>query len=298
KGTNVYAGEWYKGTINNQQFIFMKNWGFNTVRITIPSWTIKYNNWQNQTFRQIYLDMIQHAKDNEMYVVVSVMHLDDENIEELYPLDTSVWSAKDWTNYFEHIKNIVTMTKNEDHVLYDLLNEPLYLESYDFYRDKMEQAIDAVRSIDPDAICIVEAGSLGYFGANRMGLQFFDEYPIRRDNIIYSPHIYHDDKWEENMAYSKTDIRSRFQSMNYYAPLNDNKPVWIGEFNTNNDLVGDPTFRGEEFLRNLMDIIEEDGFSGWCIWSWGLIGRHQVINDFNGTPSQTGQVIKDYLMNN
>lgn len=291
KGVNFNTDVWWtRGLIDEQQIVYMKQWGANVIRITITGWAVpKWNT--DEAFRSKMDDIISWAEIHGIYVVISGYHL---TIDGSFPYhcDISGWEDNEWNDWIAHWESIATRYSEKTNVLYDLLNEPIGVESRDAYKAGMEAAIDAIRTIDHDSLIIAEAMSTGDWTQTEYGFHWVETHPIERTNIIYSGHLYQSE-WRPE--YTKEAIRQRMTARKWNVVLENNLPLWVGEFNTENAYIGDPTYNGEAWLRNYIEIMEEDGFAGFAAWYWNVNNRHALLTGWNGSPSASGTILQEYL---
>lgn len=281
KGVNVHTHTWWTMRwIDERQVIYMKEWGCNVLRITIETWSLPELR-TNEVFRSKLSEIISLAEKHGLYVVISGRHLFKE--------DLSGWGDAEWNTWIEDWKIITTLCKGRTNVLYDLLNEPTYVESRAVYQAKMHQCIDAIRAIDPNVICIVEMMSTGGWGWDEMGFHWVETHPINRTNIIYSGHLYWDPGVPTDLSFWTTVMERRY--WNYL--LESDRCLWVGEFNGR---VGYPS-ESEAWLRMIIPTWDAMGCSGYAAWLWTTetIQPWRLLDDWNGTPSITGKVIREYL---
>jgi hypothetical protein len=300
RGVNIQGVAWEDFSdgyyiMNHNQFHYMRDWGINCIRFCFESYVVA--RWKtNAATRTNMDDLIQLAEDHGMYVILSGWHLgEDETIASKFNNDVSGWGAGDWTDWEDYWTDdaggvgIATRYNGKTNVIYDLLNEPLFL-SEATQQTKFNSCIAAIRAIDSDVPIIVEESGTGTWGTR--DLTFVRDTPITGTNIIYSGHIYYDS--DQEWAYPTTSealIRAKITSVRegWDWCLANNKPVFIGECNAN---TSNSSY--EEFLTNLYTILEDDGYAGWCAWQWltPSLGDYPLINDTVGNASSTGAILQ------
>jgi len=292
KGVNFMSDFWwYEGRGTEQQFVYMKNWGVNVVRIVIECWEIEQGLMNNPSFLTRLDNMISWAEKYGMYVVLDGWHLSGSTANGVYRHDTAKYMVDKWDDWIKQWKTLATRYKGRTNILYDLLNEPLQLGTYENYQTKMRQAIDTIRAIDPDVVIIVEEMSIGSW--DKMGFHFEQTNPIDRPNVIFSGHRYGSQPSGHQDIPTKEAIRSSLSVRKWDWMLKNNRAVWIGEFGAyNNDGL---SATEQTWLRNFMTVLNEDGYSGYAAWQWGDRGWYYLLADWNGNPSDYGKIVQEFL---
>jgi len=288
KGVNFDTAEfWGRPYGTEQQFIYMKNWGCNVVRIVIECWAIEGGVMNNPSFLQRLDNMISWAEKHEMYVVLDGWHLSGSTPSGIYRHNTAKYMVDKWDAWITQWRTLATRYKGRIHILYDLINEPLQLGTYANYQRKIRQCIDTIRSIDPEVICIVEECSIGDWPTS---FDFEQNAPINRDNVLFSGHIY---QWFTS-SNTKEAIRSRMSQAKWDWMLRNGRAIWVGEFGPQEAGmdVNSPTW-----LRNFMNVCNEDGYNGYSAWRWGTRTETSMplLADWNGNPSDYGKIIQEFL---
>jgi len=296
KGVNFQCGQWWnQGYGTEQQFIYMKNWGVNVVRINIEAWAIEQGYLDNPDFMAKLDNMISWAQKHRIYVVLDGQHNSGTDPEGRYRYNVDWWDNAKWNAWIDRWKMYATRYKGKINIIYDLLNEPLKVSSNEFYQSKMRQCIDAIRAIDPEVMIIVEEMSTTSWEG--MGFHFEQTNPINRPNIVFSGHLYPHETDPTRQA-----IRSKMSAKKWDWMVQNNRAVWIGEFGVNARIEGESgayvSPETEQWLRNFMQILNEDGYSGYTAWRWGAkeeVPRHHLLADWNGNPSEYGKILQEFL---
>jgi aryl-phospho-beta-D-glucosidase BglC (GH1 family) len=175
-------------------------------------------------------------------------------------------------------------------VIYELYNEPAGNDAG--WADTTQRAVDAIRARGDEHPIMVQAGYCGSF------YSWFDIMYNKlsgRTNIIYSNHIYRGSGSFPDNAYLYTDVNSslmtKTQSQNGFGigyVLNRNVPVVIGETGGSNN---NPT--EVACLNNTLKVLNENGVS-WFGWEWRTGMGMSLISGGSFTPTQTGQIVKNY----
>jgi len=298
KGANLPANMWYSYPGNmQQQFAYMKQWGFTVCRIVVEAWTFPTGVLPSDLLPRLDL-MVNYAETQGIYAVIGWASSWNIPASESYPAwpdATNVWKTDaDWQEWINFWATIANRYKGRAHVLYDLINEPINTPE-NLYSTKTKACIDTIRAIDPDVVIIVMEEA--YDKWTHMGFDFEINYPINRSNILFSGHEYHDHIAPQ---YSKEAIRSRMTYKNWDWIVNNNRAMWVGEFNTHLDWVeNDATYHGATWMRNFMDVCNEMGFVGFCAWWWRptalSYSYHNLLADWNGNPTASGKIVQEGL---
>jgi hypothetical protein len=253
------------------QILYMKQWGCTVVRVHIHprqdgarmAWTILD-------------DVVNTALRNNMVVILNNAYLSDGSD------DLSKWTEEQWQAWLSWLELLTNRYKNISNVYINIMNEPLGLTRTD-YVTRMRQGIDVVRAIDPAKTVVVDP---------RFWDTYFDDVmPLNRENIIWDPHYYYY-SWMGD-ASSKEAIRAWFAKYRWDVAIKRGEKVFLGEFNFNPDVINGPTW-----YRNVMEVCDEDGFLGFASWVWAPLSvrpPYGLLLDWEGTPSDTGKILRDYL---
>jgi len=287
KGVGFNVDQWYyQGYGTEQQFIYMKNWGVNVVRLAIEASAIEQGVLNKPDFWAKLDDMIYWAEKHGIYIILDGQHNSgtDSQGRDRYKVDW--WTAAMWNAWIERWKTYATRYKGRINILYDLLNEPLKVPSNEFYQTKMRQAIDAIRAIDPNVVIIVEEMSTSSWEG--MGFSFEQTNPINRPNMLFSGHLY---AYESGST--KEAIRSKMSAKKWDWTLQNNRAIWIGECGARQD--DGFSLTEQTWVRNFLTILNEDGYAGFCAWRWATSGFHYVLADWNGSPNDYGKIVQEFL---
>jgi len=176
-------------------------------------------------------------------------------------------------------KLIANIYKNDPAILFELYNEP-HDVSWDVWQKGgsagefnaagYQQLYDAVRSTGANNLVLIGGLNWAY------DLSGVPSHKINGDNIVYVTHPY--------------DYPGKQPSDwdNAFGNLASQYPVIATEFGDGNC---SPTY-----YQNLVNYAEQKGIH-WTSWAWYVAGCEfpSIINDWNGTPSASGNVIKAAL---
>ena len=296
RGVNIQGVTWidfgdgYVWPNPEQQFRFMQQWGINIIRFCFEEYVIRWE-WPKESTKANMDNLVQLAAQYGIYVIFSGWHLHSNST---FPFnnDMSAWTDANWNAWKSHWVEIAKRYKGKN-VIYDLLNEPLYLyrESQQVY---FRDCIDAIRVEDPDAIVMVEQSSQSSWGGN--DLTFEQTHPINRPNIIFSGHAYYSSDHffippNNSLEYIRSTIDTRRPGWGWC--LANNRPVFIGETNANRSAGLAPA--DVIALQNMYTVYAER-YAGWATWQWmGSGGDYPLISDWNATPTDQGLVLQEYL---
>jgi hypothetical protein len=264
------GGPGQSGPGGSGQITYMKQWGCNIVRIVIhPRQASVGFAWN------ILDDVVNTALRNNM-VVILANHYWSDGVDDL-----SKWTEEQWQAWLSWLELLTSRYKNMPNVYINIINEPLGLTRTD-YVTRMRQGIDKVRAIDPAKTVVVDPRFWDTY--------FNDVMPLNRENIIWDPHYYYY-SWMGD-ASSQEAIRAWFTQYRWDVAIKRGEKVWLGEFNFDPDVINGPTW-----YRNVMEVCDEDGFLGFASWIWAptSVRPYGLLVDWQGTPSQTGQLLKNYL---
>jgi hypothetical protein len=292
-GVHWMSWEWEFATNYDQQFAYMQSWGINAVRLTIfrESWSggnggttyMTPFGYVNSATYMNHLDaVIASAQAHGMYVIINGWHsVSSTDV-------SSTMSQSDWNTWFNWWITLATRYKGQG-VIYDLFAEPLYWNDYD-HQVKTQQCIDNIRAIDPSAVIMVEASGDGSW--NTLNFEFAVNYPINRNNIIYSYHLY-----GFMCGNGQSDIQY-WLNANYVNYMRNNGfCVECGEFGGAESYASFSSFSAV-WVQNFMADSDADGYSGYIAQQWTTTQKYGwwLLNDAYGTPSNYGNIIKTYYL--
>ena len=306
RGVNLQQDYWWDTDVayNENQFIYMENWGINSVRITIWTSLLEVVGLNYAPLLTRLDNLINWANAHGIYVILSGWHAGGvvngiwTNSPPRY-MEGQRWTWQQWYDWWA----LLAARYASKNIIYDVYNEPLEWGFAD-HQTRIRTVIDNyIRPNDPDSIVMVEAISPDSDWTHQNFL-FEQTYPINRSNVIFDFHIY-GSEWAVN---SQADIRTRLAG-NYkggYSTwmITNNRAVISGEFgsdNTGNNPQSDAWC--QTFISNFMAVLDTDGFSGYIAWLWFLKGanynvwhHNQLLADWNGNPSSYGNVVKTHYL--
>ena len=187
-------------------------------------------------------------------------------------------------NSIEFWKQVATKYKGDGRVLFELYNEPneiswdvwLHGGNVEGYAAVGMQALyDAVRNVGADNL-VIAGGVLWAYDLSLAGSDRIQGY-----NVMYATH-----------PYDKPDNQPRGWDASWgYLASEDLAPVIVTEFGDGNDACTG------EWNKSVIDYADAHRIS-WTAWAWYPAGCNfpSIIEDWSGTPTMQGQVIKDALL--
>lgn len=279
-----FFDQYYRTYFQEQDAVFMKNMGCNTIRIPF-----NYRVFENDLYPYQYNDspfeyidfVIETCAKHGIYSVIDYhavqgyenpFHCSDNitGIMELYHnAECQNRCVKLWEHIVEHYKD------NQNVIGYDLINEPGPKDDeIDRLKNLYRKIIKAIRSIDKKHILFLEGPAL----SNRFDCmeERFDE------NMAYTPHYYHNGfKFEsiQNEAQLYETIEADiYERSNICEKMQI--PCWFGE-------MGISLGRYEKVRLHCMDItlelLNKMGYS-WTLWTFKDLYRMGLFSTVQDAP--------------
>jgi len=209
---------------------------------------------------------------NDMGVVVTGTGTHWSNTIDCHYLEnyfaTSAYTWSDWVDWWElYATNLAAYTN----VIFDLFREPLCSE--ETYVTQMQTCIDAIRVIDPDRVCNVEATGTDW---QYLNFNFELNTGIQRDNILFSIDAY---------AHYASSYAAYAAEKHMDDMLAAGKCVWFSEFNgCTNAAVGPQTFDGsmQQWEEDLINDGIAAGIDGFNMWSWDAYVAFGPVDSTDG----------------
>ncbi len=287
------------------QYSYMKNWGCNTVRLTISDWDIGYTKgklgvYENSAFWTRLDSQVNAAIANGIYPIICGWATMGNTPDGQYSGNVANYLSKyhTWTDYINVYKLLAQRYAGKG-VIYEMWNEPLYC-SLSTYQTQIQATVDTIRTYDPNAIIIVQAVGTGDW--QTQNLRFVQTNPINRPNIVYCMHQYAN-QVNDN---SQSMIRWKFGSNGAYTAyadwvLSHGYPVICTEFGcggNGRDYEAHPMNDwSATWLNNFMTVCDTDGYSGYTAWRWCTSNYDtpwNLLSNWSGAPTTYGTTIKNY----
>jgi hypothetical protein len=260
--------------LSKSDFGLMGAWKANVVRIALNQdfWLFGSG---TVAYQQTVLQAVEWAKQAGMDVILD-LHWSDQgdpqNVKAAQQFMADPNSIAFW-------QSVASSYKDDGRVLFELYNEP-YNISWDVWQNGgsagsftavgMQQLYDAVRSTGAQNLVILGGIDWAY------DLSGVPSHPIVGENIMYATHPYdysnkQPDSWDASWGH-----------------LTATAPVIVTEFGSF-DCSTDYTSQLVQYA--------DAHTASWTGWAWYVNGCTfpSLIDDWNGTPSAPGQVLKNAL---
>lgn len=289
-----------------QDFTNMRSWGANTVRIPLnQSFWLTGTTQHEPTYAQRIRETVDMARAAGLDVILD-LHVSDRGDAE-FDEESDVQQMADVNHSIRFWQEVASEFKDDGRVMFELYNEPhdidwdLWLNggtvaagpkypggphAEAFEAAGMQDLYDAVRSTGANNLVLVGGTHWGYF------LDGVPDHEVDGFNIAYSTHPYdwpdkQPDTWETAWGF-----------------LAEEHPVVISEF-------GAYACDRLDYYHALLDYADQRGMS-WVAWAWwtpppvsadytaaqrleDICLFPALISDWNGTPSASGQLIRQRL---
>lgn len=258
-----------------EDFVNIKNLGFNCVRIPFTFWNLQDEQEDYTVFDRLDF-AVEECRKNGLYVILDLHgakgsqngrdHSGDTSQVELFD-DKTNWDDMVylWSMVADHFKDSNTVLG------YDLLNEPegkllfsMPNPQFAFYND----CYKAIREMDDRHIIIMEAVWETYCLPNPADYEW--------ENVMYEYHNYGwgDENHDINdFSYQKDFIDKKIRD---YKNLKYSVPKFIGEFTL---------FDNYAAWKYAIDSYLENGI-GYTIWTYKVVAKTSAWGLYNGTPEK------------
>lgn len=176
RGISTHGLAWFPDYINEACFKQLhEEWQANVIRLAM--YTAEYGGYctdgNKEYLKQLIQNGVEYAKKQDMYVIVDWHILSDSN-PNLY-----VEEAKAF------FKEIAGKYAGEEHILYEICNEPNGGTTWDEIKAYAAEVIPAIRSEDEDAVILVGTPNWSQF-VDQAAAAPIAEY----ENLMYTLHFY------------------------------------------------------------------------------------------------------------
>jgi hypothetical protein len=305
RGVYYHSVDWLGGDVDENQFIYMSQWGANAVTLDMSCWGIEDSFRSTGTFPSGYLatmdNMVNWAHTHGLYVVLRWLHDGTTGTGFDRKIMSSYMDYFGYNNWLNLWQTLSTRYSGRG-TIYCLAGEPLGWNP-STAQSQMRAAIDIIQSHDSTAICVCPAYDTKGDWSD-YNLQHYISYPIGRLNVIYS----FDDYAYHYTSNSQGTIRSYMSKNGVPLALQNGMCVVAMEFggmetgtdyNVNASWAGTVASFSTTWLNNFMTVLDSDGCSGYIAWTWSA-GWHPGVDDsahalcanWNGTPNGYGRVIQ------
>jgi len=242
-GMSTHGIAWFPQYVSKETFQTLReDWNTNCIRIAM--YTDEYNGYcsggNQEELKNLVKNGINYAAETGMYAIVDWHVLNDR--------DPNVYK-EEAIKFFDEIS---AFCKNQNHILYEICNEPNSGVTWEAIRQYADAVIPVIRKNNPNAVIIV--GTPTWSQEIDKAL----EQPLAYDNVMYALHFY--------AATHKDWLRQRCE-----ACLEAGLPVFISEFGMC-DASGNG---GNDFVEasRWMELIDKYEISYCC---WNLANKNET----------------------
>jgi hypothetical protein len=266
---------------DDNYFSEAKNWGANIVRFAIHPATVRDTGWDE--YFKILDRGVDLAKKFGLYVIMdwhSIGNLKEDKYTNKGYITTKSETFRFWTAIAERYKNEPVVA------MYELFNEPTIGGergecSWPEWKILMHSLIDAIRVINPNALCLVAGFDWAY------DLKQVKDDPFDRENIAYVSHPYPQKrnepwpaKWDEDFGFVAKKYPLICTELGY--ALKDERGAHI------------PVISDDHYGEEITKYFDERGIS-FTIWCFDPQWAPMLFKDWNYTPTTQGRFFKNYL---
>ena len=255
RGISSYGLSLSERYINDECFHDISHlMGSNVFRLAMYTWGVGSVGYctggdQKRLMKDID-DGVTYARNNDMYVIIDWHILEDGDPNQY------IEEAK---LFFEEVS---TKYKDEDHVLYEICNEPNKTE-WKAIKDYAEVIIPIIRNNDPDSVIIVGTPNWS------QDVDVAAENPLDFDNLLYTLHFY--------SASHKQSLRDKA-----HIAIEKGLPIFVTEFGITAS-TGNLPIDIEE-ADTWISFLEDNQIS-YCMWEFSKTAeasaaiRHDCLKD-------------------
>ena len=255
------------------------SWNANVIRLALnQGFWLEGSVVYDPTYRQRVDDVVQWSKAAGMDVILD-LHWSDRGDLSRVPAQERMADENSRTFW----QSVAETYRDDGRVFFELYNEPhdvawpVWLSGGDsgdgFTAVGMQELYDTVRDAGADNLVLI--GGLDY----AYDLSGVPNHRVAGYNIVYVAHPY---DFESKQPAAWTDD---------WGFLAETDPIFVTEFGSFDC--------NTSYSQQLIDYAEQRGLS-WSAWAWypGGCGFPALIEDWSGTPSATGQIVKTALAAN
>ena len=254
----------------------MASWNANVVRVALnQGFWLEGSVVYDPGYRDRIDQVVQWAENAGMDVILDLHWSDKGNLGQ-WPGQQRMADQNSQSFW----ASVADRYKDDGRVLFELYNEPhdvpwsVWLDGGDsgdgFQVVGMQTLYDTVRDAGADNLVLVGGLHYAYY------LDGVPDHRVEGYNIVYTTHPY--DFPDKQPAVWTDD----------WGFLADTDPIFVTEFGSFNCNGG--------YAQQLINYAEQRGLS-WSAWAWypGGCGFPALIDNWSGTPSAAGQVVKTAL---
>lgn len=179
RGVSTHGLSWFPEYVNEQMFAELRSWGANTVRLAM--YTAEYNGYctggeaNRQKLKNLVKQGVQYATNQNLYVIIDWHILSDGN-PNTYK-----------TQAIDFFTEMSQLYKDNDHVIYEICNEPNGGVSWSEVKSYATEVIAAIRANDANGIILVGSPTWSQ-EVDKAAADPISGY----SNIMYTLHFYAD----------------------------------------------------------------------------------------------------------
>jgi hypothetical protein len=304
RGVVYSTSQWwgdYPGQCTEQQFIYMKNMGCNSVSLSIQSYTIDrfgagVNCYNDANFWTKLDNIIAWCQNQGLYINLRFWATAGPDIHGHAMNDLGLYmnggsGHYTWTEWLQWANVISGRYKNYNHIIYEPLSEALNIPLAE-YVDHMQNCIDTIRANNPNAIVNVQAAGPPPYAWETCT---FNMPPIGRSNIVWSWDPYGFWNPNTNSISGIYDITMGPAGRGASVIANAGGCVFFAEFG-GKDVAYDSW--SSTWVKNFMAMCDANGVSGYTAFRWCTASSDSfnLLTDWNGNLSTYGNDLKTYYL--
>lgn len=268
--------------ISAADFQLMGTWKANLVRIALnQDFWLSASMYYSPNYATEIDNAIAWAEEAGMDVMLDLHWSDKGVLGSCDPTGNCQQLMAD-TNSITFWSEVAARYMNDGRVLFELYNEPHDVAwgiwksggmAGGFQVAGMQQLYQAVRATGANNLVVIGGLDFAY------DLSGVPSNRIEGYNILYATHPYNNSGEKKPGSWD-----------NYWGNLTNTDPVLVTEFGDSGTC--DATYTSE------LIAYADQHHTGWTAWAWfpGGCGFPSIINDWQGTPSMTGDVVKAALL--
>ncbi|MCM1467945.1 MAG: cellulase family glycosylhydrolase, partial [Alistipes sp.] len=261
-GVSTHGIAWFPDYVNYESFKTLRDeFGANVVRLAM--YTAENGGYctdgNKDSLKKLVNDGVSYATQLDMYVIID-WHILSDNNPNTYKTEALA--------FFDEMSK---KHADNDHVIYEICNEPNGGTSWEEVKSYAAEVIAAIRKNDKDAVILVGTPTW---------CQDVDKAaasPLEGDNLMYVFHFY--------AATHKDDLRNRMK-----AAIDGGLPVFISEFS-----ICDASGNGGldyDSAGKWLDVINEYGLS---YVGWSLSNKAESASILKSSCNKTSGYTRDDL---
>lgn len=261
-GISTHGLAWFPEYVNYDSFQTLRDeFGANVIRLAM--YTGENGGYctggDKNALKKLVEDGVSYATQLDMYVIID-WHILSDNNPNTY--------KKEAVAFFEEMSKTYA---DNDHVLYEICNEPNGGTSWEDVKAYAEEVIPAIRKNDKDAVILVGTPTWS------QDVDKAAANPLDDDNLMYVLHFY--------AATHKDDLRNRMT-----AAIDGGLPVFISEFS-----ICDASGNGGldyDSANKWLEVINEYGLS---YVGWNLSNKNESSSILKSSCTKTSGYTRDDL---